>query len=180
MAEPLPFRPVKLICGIIASRPKVFKRSEEHLVHFHGPLDSESPMVDFSSTDYYQKEMGEDLKRKFLSFEKLISPEDLSGIKIRTNGLEQKIRDEFKAEHRIVNLDPGYCTPSALFLGTTKDFAHRVALRQGIYAHLEFLFGKDDVRVLSWTYPDYQTDAYKKFFLEVRKKLLRQLREEKT
>ena len=179
MAEALPFSPVKLICGIIASDTEVFYRAEEHLVRSYGPVDSISRVFDFLFTDYYQKEMGEGLKRKFLSFKNLISPEELSRIKIQTNGLEETMRDEFKAQHRIVNLDPGYCTPAALFLGTTKDFAHRVPLQQGIYAHLEFLFGKNDVRTLSWTYPDYQTDEYKEFFLDVRSRLLRQLKEQK-
>lgn len=179
MAEALPFSPVKLICGIIASNTEVFYRAEEFLVCSYGPVDSKSRVFDFLFTDYYQREMGEGLKRKFLSFENLISPEELSRIKIHTNRLEKTIRDEFKTQHRIVNLDPGYCTPAALFLGTTKDFAHRVPLKKGIYAHLEFLFGKNDVRILSWTYPDYQTDEYKEFFLDVRSRLLCQLKEQK-
>lgn len=175
-AEARPFLPVKLICGIIAAERAVFVRAEEHLVHIFGAADLKSRTYEFSFTDYYQKEMGGGLKRMFLSFENLTSPERLSPIKIKTNGLEKTIGEEFRARHRIVNLDPGYLTPSALFLGTTKDFAHRVALQQGIYAHLEFLFGKNDIRPLIWTYPDYRTDAVKEFFLEARKKLLSQLK----
>lgn len=175
MAEPVPFSAVKLICGIIASEEDVFKRAEEHLVRHYGPLDLSSPLFEFSFTDYYEKQMGKDLKRKFMSFVKLMSPEDLSKIKIRTNALEEEIREERKAGHRIVNLDPGYLTASALIMATAKDFAHRIPLKDGIYGHLEFLFGKNEIRTLSWTYPDFETEGYQEFFLHARRIYLSQL-----
>jgi hypothetical protein len=176
MTEARPFTPVKLICGIIASQKDVFDRAEELLTGLYGPVDLQSEFFPFTFTDYYQKEMGEGLKRKFLSFESPVAPERLSEIKIRTNRLEREIKDEFQAERRIINLDPGYLTTSALFMATAKDFAHRVPLRDGIYAHLELLFGKNDIRILDWTYPDYRTDEYQQFFVSVRKKHLDQLK----
>jgi hypothetical protein len=175
MTEPMPFPPVKLICGIIASKDRYFKRAEERLVELYGPLDLSSPLFEFVFTDYYEKEMGRNLKRRFLSFANLIPPEELSEIKIQTNTLEQEIREEMKASQRIVNLDPGYLTGSALIMATAKDFAHRIPLRHGIYAHLEFLFGKKDVRKLSWTYPDYETEGYQTFFLDVKRAYLSQI-----
>lgn len=169
MTEPHPFSLVKLICGIIASEERFFLRSEEQLIQLYGAVDLKSDSFSFDFTDYYQKQMGKGLKRKFISFEKLISPERLSDIKIRTNRMEADLKEEFEASYRIVNLDPGYLTSSALIMATAKDFAHRVPLRQGIYAHIEFLFGKDEVRILDWTYPDYKTKGYQDFFLEVRR-----------
>jgi len=178
VAEPKPFLLVKLICGIIAGEESVFKRAEDKLVHLYGHIDLESATFAFDFTDYYAKQMEEDLKRKFLSFEKLISPEKLSDMKIQTNKLEDEIKEEFEAGHRIVNLDPGYLTPSALIMATAKNFAHRVPLQNGIYAHLEFLFAKDEVRILDWTYPDYKTEGYQNFFLDVRRVYLSQLKKE--
>lgn len=179
MTEPKSFSPVKLICGIIASEEKFFKRAEERLVELYGPLDLASPLFTFDFTDYYEKQMGQNLKRKFVSFGNLIFPESLSEIKIRTNALEEEIKEELKAGKRIVNLDPGYMTASALIMATAKDFAHRIALQHGIYAHLELLFGKDDVRDLSWTYPDFETEGYQKFLLDVRRIYLAQLQSQK-
>ena len=176
MAEPKAFSQVKLVCGIIASREHYFKRAEERLRELYGSVDKESPLFEFKLTNYYEKQMGKNLKRKFLSFAHLISPERLSEIKLQTNELEKEIRKEFQAMQRIVNLDPGYLTPSALVMATVKDFAHRIPLRDGIYAHLEFLFTKKEVRVLSWTYPDYKTEGYQKFFMEIRQIYLSQLR----
>jgi len=176
MAEPKLFPQVKLVCGIIASQEPYFRRAEEELAELYGPVDKVSLLFNFNFTDYYQGQMGKSLKRKFLSFANLISPERLSEIKLQTNGLEEKIRKEFQASQRIVNLDPGYMTSSALVMATAKDFSHRIPLRDGIYAHLELLFSKKEVKVLSWTYPDYKTEGYQKFFLEIRQIYLSQLR----
>jgi len=179
MTEPKLFSPVKLICGIIASEENFFKRAEERLEQLYGPLDLASPLFRFEFTDYYEKQMGQNLKRKFVSFGNLISPEDLSEIKIRTNALEEEIKEELKAGKRIVNLDPGFLTASALIMATAKDFAHRIPLQYGIYAHLELLFGKNDVRTLSWTYPDFETEGYQIFFLDVRRIYLSQIQSQK-
>lgn len=179
MAEAKPFSSVKLICGIISSEEKFFKRAEERLVELYGPLDLVSPLFTFDFTDYYEEQMGQNLKREFVSFGNLISPENLGEIKIRTNALEEEIRKERKTGKRIVNLDPGYMTASALIMATAKDFAHRIPLRHGIYAHLELLFGKSDVRTLSWTYPDFETKGYQEFFLNARRIYLSQIQSRK-
>ena len=180
MTEAKPFIPVKLICGLISSEERFFERAETRLVEIYDPVDHRSPLFDFNWTDYYEKQMGKDLKRKFLSFEELISPEELDKIKIRTNELEEEIKNEFKESFRVVNLDPGYITASALIIATAKDFAHRIPLQHGIYAHLELLFSKRGVKVLDWTYPDFKTAGYQKFFREIRKVYLKQLKTQRS
>lgn len=176
MAEAQTFEPVKLICGIIANRTEVFSRAEELLQEKWGPVDERSPYFDFTWTDYYARQMGPGLKRCFLSFERLIKPEEISQIKLATNKLEEKIRSEFASPRRIVNLDPGYLTPAALIMATVKNFAHRIPLQAGVYAHLELLLGRQGVRLLDWTYPDFRTPAYHEFFLKVRQRLIDRLK----
>ncbi len=176
MAKAISFTPVKLICGIIAFQDDIFARSTAYLTDSFGPIDHTSTLMDFKFTDYYEKQMGEGLKRKFISFSDIVPPEKLSEAKIQTNMMEEEIKKEFGSVKRIVNLDPGYMTASALILATAKDFSHRIPLQKGIYAHLEFLFGKNEVKTLNWTYPDYRTEEYQRFFLEVRKTYLAQLR----
>jgi len=177
MADIKPFSAVKLICGIIASRQPVFKEAQSYLEDEFGPVDHSSALYEFTSTDYYTKQMGDGLKRKFLSFYDLIDPERMSRIKMRTNELEDIIRLKSATPQRAVNIDPGYMTASALIMATAKDFAHRIPLQAGIYAHLELLFLKKAIKTLSWTYPDYKTELYHSFFLEVRKSYLVQLRQ---
>ncbi|MFC2168949.1 DUF4416 family protein [Acidobacteriota bacterium] len=175
MAEPKPFSPVKLIVGIISFEKHVSKRAEDCLVRLYGAMDASSPFFSFNFTNYYEKQMGSNLRRKFLSFAKLLPPENLSEIKIRTNAMEKEISNEFQVSRRIVNIDPGYLTASALIMATTKDFAHRIPLQNGIYGHLEFTFGKKEIRNLDWTYPDYRTAGYQEFFLNVRNIYLAQV-----
>ena len=179
MAEAIPFTPVKLICGIIAGQEDVIFRSTSLLIEHFGPIDRSSELMDFSFTNYYEKQMGKGLKRKFLSFLEMVAPERLSEAKIQTNVLEDEIKKEFGSDKRIVNLDPGYITASALIIATAKDFSHRIPLQKGIYAHLEFLFGRNDVKTLDWTYPDFRSKNYHRFFLDVRKTYLRQLKSER-
>jgi len=176
MTQAKPFTPAKLICGMISGREYAFRTGEERLIERFGPIDLKSPLFPFAATDYYEKEMGPALKRGFLSFERLVPPDGLSAIKLQTNALEGEIRAAAGADARVVNLDPGILTSSALIMATTKNFAHRVPLSGGIYAHLELLFTKTGVKTLDWTYPDFRSEHYWRFFLDVRKIYLDQLR----
>jgi len=176
MAEIKPFAPVKLICGIIAGASERADEAERRLAEQFGPIDGRGPRVPFAGTDYYKDEMGPGLSRGFISFQRLVAPENLADIKIRTNALEEQLRADFQTKGRAVNLDPGILTTAALFMATTKEFAHRPPLQKGIYAHLEFLFTRAGLRRLEWTYPDFRGDEHLPFFLETRKKYLAVLR----
>jgi len=104
-----------------------------------------------------------------LCFKKLIDPEEIPSIKIWTNKLE----DEFKKDGKFnvirpINLDPGYLTQSKLILASTKDYYHRIHLQGGIYAEVTLFYQNGKFENLPWTYPDYQTEKYKNFFLKAR------------
>jgi hypothetical protein len=177
MAETKPFAPVKYICGIIHADPAAMAEAEARLTGRLGAVDLRSPVFPFDLTDYYKKEMGPGLKRIFLSFGPLGPPERLAEIKLLTNAWEGEIGRGAGPGGRAVNIDPGYLTASALFMATAKDFAHRVALRDGIYAHLELLFTKTGARFLDWTYPDFKRAEQTAFFLEVRRIYLKAVRD---
>jgi len=176
MTQAKPFTSAKLICGMISGREDAFRMGEERLIERFGPIDLKSPLFPFAGTDYYEKEMGPALKRGFLSFERLVPPDGLSAIKLQTNALEGEVRAAAAADCRVLNLDPGILTSSALIMATTKNFAHRVPLSGGIYAHLELLFVKTGVKTLEWTYPDFRSGHYWRFFLDVRKSYLDRIR----
>ena len=176
MALPRDFVPAKLVCGVIFGRAALYDRARELLVGLHGPVDFESPAFPFDLTDYYEKDMGAGLERRFMSFRRLVDPADLPVIKIATNALEEKVASEAGGRARPVNIDPGYVTASALVMATAKDFAHRIPLGRGIYAHLELLFTRTGVRFLDWTYPDVRREGPCSFFLAVRKECLEQLK----
>jgi hypothetical protein len=177
MAQPKEFSPVKLICGIIYKEDALYDEVRRRLEAEWGSVDSESPPFPFDLTDYYEAEMGPGLIRRFMSFEILIAPESLPEKKIRAIQIEDLLRLERALPGRPVNIDPGYLSASALVMATAKDFAHRIPLGRGIYAHLEFLFTKTGVKTLEWTYPDLRHAPAQAYFRSVREILLRQARE---
>ncbi|GMV98387.1 MAG: DUF4416 family protein [Phycisphaerae bacterium] len=165
-------KPVNLICGLISNDPDLMERAVGLLSEYAGPPDLVSGLWPFDSTDYYELEMGEGLQRRFVSFEKLIDPGDLSHQKTLTNELERRIGYELglPTGRRAVNLDPGYLSLSKLVLATTKDYSHRVYLRDGIYAESTLHFEAGGWVPWPWTYPDYADGRYHEFFHQVRER----------
>ncbi|MFQ6048305.1 MAG: DUF4416 family protein [Phycisphaerae bacterium] len=168
---------VKLIVGMLAGDVDLFGRAKQLLCRQFGPVELESPIWPFTATDYYQAEMGPDLKRRFLAFAELIQPDRLAEIKRGTNELEARICDDLLLERdrRAVNLDPGYMSLSKLVLASTKDHVQRVYLQQGIYAEVTLRYEHGRWQAWPWTYPDYADKTYHSFFQEVRDRLRRQL-----
>ena len=177
MAQPRGFLPVKLICGVIYKEEGLYEEAKTRLEAEWGRVDSESPAFPFDLTGYYEDEMGGGLVRRFVSFESLVPPESLPAAKLWAIELESMIRQERGVTGRPANIDPGYLTASAVVMATAKDFAHRIPLAKGIYAHLEFLFTRTGVKMLDWTYPDLRREPPQAYFRNVREIYLRQLRE---
>lgn len=158
-------QPVKLIIGIITNSLPLLLQVEKILERKYGPIDYHSPVIDFVFTDYYKKEMGENLKRKFISFEKLIFPVEIIKIKHYTNKLENKFSQQGK---RNVNIDPGYLNEGKLILASTKDNLQRIYLGKGIYAEVTLYFRKGEYQPFMWTYPDYRSSEYREIFKQIR------------
>ena len=176
MGKIKPFIPVKLIFGIISGFQELMEEIEEPLTLRYGPIDYRSPIIPFTFTDYYTTQMGENLLRRFISFQQLIEPELLPEIKVHSNRLEEEYALRSSQVNRPINLDPGYLTATGFILASTKNYAHRIPLQKGIYAELEYIFKKGEAQSLPWTYPDYRTEGYQKIFLEVRRIYLAQIK----
>ena len=163
--------PVKLICAALAGREEWLDEASELLEREFGPIDLTSETWPFDSTDYYEKEMGLGLLRRIFSFLEPVSPENLVETKHTTNRMEKRLSVELAGSpSRPVNLDPGYVSRSKLVLATTKDYAHRVYVRGGIYAEVTLHWRDGQFQPWDWTYPDYRTDRYREFFARVRAK----------
>ncbi|MBL7156800.1 MAG: DUF4416 family protein [Candidatus Omnitrophica bacterium] len=165
MGEPLKHTPVKLIIGLISNQTFQFNLARRFLEKKFGKIDKETDFLDFSCTNYYQQELGENLKRKFFSFKKLLTLKRDYNIKLYTNALEKKFS---KGNRRTINIDPGYISLAKLVLFTTKNRSHRIYIDCGIYADLELWFVNKTFEPLEWTYPDYKTKEYIDFFNSVR------------
>jgi hypothetical protein len=168
---------VKLICAVTFQPRMDLSQVIKALQSILGSVDDQSAIFDFSFSDYYKEEMGTDLKKVFLSFKDLYHPNELPQIKLKTNKLENQWSEKGK---RKVNLDSGYVTGAKLVLASTKDFAHRVFIGEGIYGDVQLRFRQNRFWPNEWTYPDYQTELAFSFFQKVREKLIQQSQNEKV
>lgn len=166
----------KLIVSIFTNKKELLKQSINKLSDTFGKIDLESELLSFNYTSYYEKEFGLELKRKIISFQKLIDPERLAEIKIYTNNLEESLSGAEQGKRKI-NIDPGYLTSAKLILATTKDRSHRVYLGQGIFGEVTLKYNSGKFEPWNWTYKSYQSEEHLYFLSEVRKIYLQQLKE---
>jgi hypothetical protein len=171
-------KPVKYFIGMITGNETLFNEAMERLASVYGAFDMVSDAIPFDFTDYYIPEMGEGLKRKFASFDKLMDPGILPDMKILTNKIEEEFADisDEKSLNRRINIDPGYLNEPKLILASTKDFSHRIYLRDGIFAEITLFWRNKQFQHGEWTFPDYRTQWYKNYFTNLRKRYLEQLK----
>jgi hypothetical protein len=167
--------PVKLVIGLIYHDDSVLAQAFSRLKKAFGSIDFESNTLAFDQTDYYQQEFGKGLKRKFIGFGRLILPQQLAGIKKKTNQIELGLSLHGR---RRVNIDPGYLELSKLTLATTKDFRHRVYIGGGIFAEVTLYYRGKTFQPWEWTYPDYRTQGYIDIFNQLREIYRSQLRQD--
>ena len=164
---------VKLIVGFIYKDRSILAKSESILKYHYGPLDFQSKILPFAHTDYYQEELGIGLKRKFISFKKLILPQKLAAIKVFTNSIEKKFSPDSR---RLINIDPGYIDLPKLVLASAKDFSHRIYIGRGIHAEVTLSYRDKVFKWYEWTFPDYRTPEYIEIFTKIREIYFKQVR----
>lgn len=172
--EPLP---AKLFMSIIAKEEEFFNNGMKELGKIFGEIDFVSERFVFCLTDYYTEEMGKDLFRHFITFNRLIERSMLPEIKLITNRLEEDFANS--NGNRRINVDPGYICLEHIILATTKGYSHRPYMRDGIYADLTLIYKNKSFRALEWTYPDYRQEEIIKLFNGFRSKYLEVLRKGK-
>ena len=67
-------QPVKVFVGILLALPSTLPELRALLAERLGPVHSESRLLEFDYTNYYEPEMGPDLKRMFLGFHRFSNP----------------------------------------------------------------------------------------------------------
>lgn len=156
---------VKLVIPVLYSDRERYLRALRGLKGAFGPVDHISEEFEFTFTGYYDEEMTKPIYRVFLSFKKLILPEQLVIIKKKTNRLEARLSVGGK---RKVNLDPGYLELGKFVLATTKDQQHRLYIGKGIYEEITLFYRDKQWRDWEWTYPDYRSEKYKNILTGIR------------
>ena len=175
MATAREFQKCALVIGVLSSLEDRHDEIISVLESHFGPVEEQSPVFDFSFTDYYDSEMGSRPVRYLLLFRNLVDPSALADFKNLTNSLEKGFA--FEDGRRRVNLDPGLLSLSNFILATCKDRSHRIPLRDGIYAETTLIYQDKDFQRLPWTYADYSSDEIKAVLRGFREKIKKMLKD---
>lgn len=177
MGTPREPRPAKYFVALLSSDSELLTAVESDLAAILGAVDNRSEILPWTASNFYQKEMGAGLLRRFLAFEPLASPGELARIKLLTQLVEDKHRrDTADDPGRRVNIDPGYIDAFKVVLASTKNAGQRIYLHSGIYAEATLMYFDGAFHGLAYTYPDYLWPATLAFLTSLRSVYVDQLR----
>lgn len=163
---------VTLFFGLLAASDALLEEGRRRLERDFSPIDMQSKVLTFTQSNYYEREMGAALLRQWVSTILPIAVTELVGIKHWTNRLEMLYADNGM---RKLNIDPGYVALPKVVLATTKDYDHRIYVRDGIYEEVTLHYRRGHGWLpWPWTYPDYSTEEALEFFTRVREQLHKQ------
>lgn len=173
MANPQTIDPVKLFVAALWSRLDSIQDATKQLVSHWGEVDFTGADYPFDMTDYYEPEMGKDLKRRLLSFHKLVPPDSLSSAKHICNGIEARISGE---KGRLVNLDIGYLDHNKIVLASFKGAGQKIYLSEGVWADMVARYREGRYVPFEWTFPDFRDGRYNGELIQIRQIYRKQLR----
>jgi Domain of unknown function (DUF4416) len=169
MATPRPPVPALLVVAAFSRHEDAFVAAREAMERSYGPVALAGEPFLFDQTAYYEPTMGAGLRKQLWAFHDLIALDRLPELKHHTNALEASITASgVYPETRPINLDPGYLVLGKFLLATTKDQAHRVYLREGIYAEVTLHYHAGAFHPWEWTYADYRLPGVLAFLAEAR------------
>ena len=175
--------PARLFFGVFTGFPELFEWARDRFGEVFGSLDSdnESPELPFPATETYADSMGSGLRRKFFVRRELVAQDELASIKWRTVELEAEAAQlQDWPVPRPVNIDPGLVNDCRVILATTKDYAHRIYRGDGIWEEVTLCYRGGRFDTMPWTYPDFRTDAHRRYFAGLRRQHLDALRVEES
>jgi hypothetical protein len=160
--------PARLLFSVIYRGERDFDRSLRWISERMGAVERVSEPFPFDRTDYYEREMGAPLFRRFLLMADAVPRDGLAAAKLSAEEIEREFSVHGK---RTVNIDPGLLAEENLVLATGKNYCHRIYLRDGVFADLALVFEKGEYRALPWTYPDYASTEIRSFLTGLRREL---------
>ena len=171
--ELLPTPQAGAICAILAPSLIVIDEAAGAMELALGPQRERSDPYPFNYTSYYAEEMGAELIKQLIWFERPVALDQLPEMKRRTMEAEVRLALAHDGRlHRRANIDPGLVTAQGLNLATTKFSGHRICIAPGLYAETTLLFHKRECTPFEWTYGDYRSEIVTAFLLRIRASLL--------
>lgn len=147
----------KLFMGMMYSKNQIYEQAIIELEKKYGKITLQGQEFDFNFTNYYENEMGGNLKKRFVLFKEPIDTEKLAEIKLQTINIENNFKTKGK---RQVNIDPGYISDKVV-VASTKGIHHRKPIGKGIFADTQLKLGETTFR---HTFADYKQN--KEFFIK--------------
>ena len=149
-----------LVVASFSRHPDALQWAAEQLTARHGAIAFTSPDFAFDQTKYYEATMGTGLRKRLLVFDALVPADCLPDVKRAAIALENELAASGRfPESRPLNLDPGLVQLGKFLLASTKDHAHRVYLRDGIFAEVTLRFQGGAFEFWPWTFADYREEA---------------------
>ncbi len=158
--------PAGLLFSVLFREERDFDRAARMIAERAGGVESVGGQFPFDRSDYYEREMGAPLYRRFLLADGPIPREELVQAKLGAWAIENALS---RNGRRTVNIDPGLLTEENVVLATGKNYAHRIYLCDGVYADLSLVFENGEYRPLPWTYPDIASSVIRSFLGELRR-----------
>ena len=155
---------IKPIAGILTSRTEEQGSIVDRLCAHFGPAEFISDWLPFDHTNYYENEMGPNLKRCFVSFEKLAPPDEARNYKKYGTEVESRFKI---GTNRTVNIDPGYIDANKVVLISGKGGGHKIALAPGVYADMLLWYNKG-WEAFPWAFPDFRNKSLFPVFIKMR------------
>ena len=173
MAKPQSVEPVKLFVAVLWSDAEALQSALEELRRHWGDMDYAGADHAFDITDYYQSEMGGDLKRRIVSFIRMVPPDCLCRAKYICNEIEDRAAGK---KGRRVNLDIGYLDHNKIVLASFKGAGQKIYLGEGVWADMVARYRQGRYQPFEWTFPDFRDGRYDRELNDIRRKYLEQLR----
>jgi len=166
--------PVKLIAAILYNDESAFEEAIQKLEARFSTVDYRGEIFPFTQSDYYENEMGPDLKRILISFATPVAPESLVEAKIVADQIE---KEALSQEKRSVNIDTGYIDLFKVVLASFKGRNNKIYISDGIWADMVLYFKQGDFHPFDWSFPDFKSGIFNPALKEIREKLKLQLRD---
>lgn len=140
----------------------------EQLQNVWGHFRHIGKLFAFDKTLYYAPEMGENLYRGVISFERVISPELIATEKEKSNALEISL-SKIKGK-RNVNIDIGYMDLDKVVLPSYKRGPYKIYAGKGVWLDMLLTYSKGKFHPTAWAFEDFVRNPYQHDLQQIRER----------
>jgi len=170
-----------LVVAIFSRHSEALDWAKRRLAEVFSPIGLSDEPFAFHHTAYYAGTMGQGLLKQIVAFRDLVPLDSLADKKRAAIVLEKELMSlGLFPEKRPINIDPGFLTLGKFMLATTKDQAHRIYLRDEIFAEVTLRYQEGSWEPWPWTYADYREPSVREFLNRARDYYKQRLRERES